>query len=90
MSIRTLTTEAFHVWTADRGIGPAPQNGPSDRLAFTAGGDADAALSRAASRVPEFVSTLLSRSGATSGTGCTPIEGLVPGREIESEPQGRV
>lgn len=92
MSIRTLATEAFHIWTSDRGIGPAPKGASSDRLAFTAGGGVGRwPYPGAAQRVPEFVSTLLSAVRRNERYWVYPDRGVwSPGRDIESEPQARV
>jgi hypothetical protein len=92
MSIRTLNTEAFHVWTSDRGIGRSPKEGEADRLSFTAGGDVGRwAYPGAAVRVPEFVSTLLSAVRRNERYWVYPDRGVwSPGRDIESEPQARI
>lgn len=92
MSIRTLTAEAFQVWTADRGIGRSPKGGPSDRLAFAAGGVGGRwHYPGAASRVPDFVSTLLSAVRRNERYWVHPERGIwSPGRDTESEPQARV
>ncbi len=92
MSIRTLTAIAFRVWIADRGIGPAPQNGHSDRLAFTAGGVGRRwPYPEANSEVPDFVSTLLSAVRRNERYWVYPNQGLwSPGRETEPSPKSRV
>src|SRR5882672_64291 len=92
MSIRTLTAEAFQVWIADRGIGRSPKDPHSDRLVFAAGGVGGRWLyPGAAARVPEFVSTLLSAVRRNEPYWVYPERGVcAPGRDIESEPQGRV
>jgi hypothetical protein len=92
MSIRTLTNEAFQVWMADRGIGRSPKEGEADRLVFTAGGVGGRwSYPGAASRVPEFVSTLLTAVRRNERYWVYPERGVwSPAREIESEPQARV
>src|SRR5882672_5852996 len=92
MSIRTLTAEAFQVWIADRGIGRSPKDPHSDRLVFTAGGVGGRWLyPGAASRVPHFVSTLLSAVRRNERYWVYPERGIwSPERDTESEPQARV
>lgn len=92
MSIRTLTSEAFHVWAADRGIGRGPQDRPSERLIITAGGVGGRwPYPAAASQVPQFVSTLLSAVRPNERYWVYPERGLwTPARDIESRPQSRV
>lgn len=92
MSIRTLTSEAFHVWAADRGIGRGPQDRPSERLVFTTGGfDRGWRYPAAASEVPHFVSTLLSAVRPNERYWMYPERGLwSPARDTESLPQSKV
>jgi len=92
MSIRTLTPEAFHVWTADRGIGRTTRDGHSDRLAFTAGGvGGQWPYPGAAARVPEFASTLLSAVRRHERYWVSPERGVwSPGRDTEAGPECRV
>jgi hypothetical protein len=77
---------------ADRGIGRPPKDGQPDRIAFTAGGVGGRwAYPGAASRVPEFVSTLVSAVRRNERYWMYPERGVwSPAREIESEPQARV
>jgi hypothetical protein len=92
MSIRTLNTEAFQVWIADRGIGRSPKDGHPERLVFIAGGVGGRwPYPGAAARVPEFVATLLSAVRRNERYWVYPERGVwSPGRETESEPQARV
>lgn len=92
MSIRTLSPEAFVVWTADRGIGRNPQDPQSDHLAFAAGG-----VTRfwpyptAAAEVPHFIGTLLSAVRPNDRYWVYPSRGAWSlGREADAWPQTRV
>ena len=87
MSIRTLNTEAFQVWIADRGIGRTPKDGHPERLVFTAGGVGGRwPYPGAAARVPEFVATLLSAVRRNERYWVYPERGIwSPGRETESD-----
>ncbi len=92
MSIKSLSTEAFAVWTADRGIGRNPQYPQSDHLVFTAESVSRYwPFPRAASDVPRFVSTLLSAVRPNDRYWVYPDRGVwTHGREADSWPQTRV
>jgi len=92
MSIRTLSPEAFGVWTADRGIGRNPKDPQSDHLVFAAGGVGRYwQCPRSASDVPQFVGTLLAAVRPNDRYWVYPARGAWSlGREADSWPQSRV
>jgi hypothetical protein len=93
MSIRTLSPEAFLVWTADRGIGRDPQVPHSEHLVFAGGRGVSGywPYPDAASGVPHFVGTLLSAVRPNDRYWVYPERGYWSlGRDAESWPQTRV
>jgi hypothetical protein len=92
MAIRTLTSEAFKVWTADRGIGRNPQDPQSEHLVFTSGGvGTHWPYPGEVARVPHFVGTLLAAVRPNDRYWVYPTQGVWSlGREAESLPQNRI
>jgi hypothetical protein len=92
MAIRTLNTEAFKIWTSDRGIGRDPNHPDSEHLIFTAGGvSGNLACPGEAARVPQFLGALLSAVRPNDRYWVYPARGIWSlGREAESLPQSRI
>ena len=92
VSIRTLSPEAFVVWTADRGIGRNSRSPESGHLRFTAGGVSRCWLyPGVAAELPHFIGALLSAVRPNDRYWVYPARGAWSlGREADASPQTRV